>query len=63
MGTYQTPSKEQVRQYLQLRFTGHRPVPSISEIQDALGWVEHAEPEGSGFPHHDALARGKKGEA
>ena len=40
MPSYQGPTKEQVRQYLQHRFGSAGPVPSISEIRNALGWVE-----------------------
>ncbi|HYD63680.1 MAG TPA: hypothetical protein VEC35_25220 [Noviherbaspirillum sp.] len=38
MGTYQAPTKEQVREYLKRRFGSSGPVPSISEIRSALGW-------------------------
>jgi hypothetical protein len=40
MDKYQTPTKEQVRAYLSLRFGSSGPVPSITEIRHAIGWVE-----------------------
>lgn len=44
MASYQSPTKEQVRQYLQRRFGSSGPVPSMSEIRNALGWVERPAP-------------------
>ncbi|WP_420477324.1 hypothetical protein [Noviherbaspirillum sp. ST9] len=40
METYQAPTKEQVREYLQRRFASNGPLPSLSEIRSELGWNE-----------------------
>lgn len=55
MGTYQAPTKEQVRQYLQRRFGSNGPVPSPTEIRNALGWVECSQPDEAVIPFEDAV--------
>ena len=45
MARYQTPTKEQVREYLKRRFSSNGPVPSISEIRNELGWIDRTTPE------------------
>ena len=56
MATYQGPTKEQVRQYLQRRFGSAGPVPSISEIRTELGWVECPAAENETACQSDAAA-------
>lgn len=33
-----TPTKEQVREYMQRRQAEHRPLPDLKEIRRQLGW-------------------------
>lgn len=56
METYQVPTKEQVRQYLQRRFRSHGPVPSPSEIRHELGWGEFPQAEGNPLSCEDAAS-------
>jgi len=57
MGTYQAPTKEQVRQYLQRRFGSNGPVPSPTEIRHAVGWGERPQADEAAVPCEDIVSQ------
>ena len=56
------PTKEQVRAYMQLRGSAHRPPPSPAEIRRQLGWsLIHAQPD-AGSDSQYAMLPGQVGQ-